>query len=179
MTNRKQFMVDRALQYRLGAETMVIVTLMLAVPFAFFATFLAENPGVPVLRSEGLLVGLFRYHWPSMGLFYVLYAGIVFVFVAHYSHRIAGPVHRLRRVLDDMAEGRMAQHVRLRKGDYFENLGVSVGRVAEGLTANLSELRTVASALSELATQRTDRELGAQVAKVQRILDRYTVAPKG
>lgn len=177
MKNRKQFIVDRALQYRLGGELMIIVLLMLTVPFVYYASFLVESQSVPGLRSAGVVGGLLRYHWPSLILFYLAYIGIVCVFVVYYSHRIAGPVHHFRHVLDDMAEGRLGQQVHRRKDDYFEHLGGSINHVAGSLAANLSELKTATTELSELASARGDRDVSDHVAKIRQILDRYTVVP--
>jgi len=175
MKNRKQYLIDRALQYRLGVELMIIVLLMLVVPFVFYASFLVGNQSVPGLRTQGVVGGLLRYHWLSLILFYLAYIGIVYVFVVYYSHRIAGPVHHFRRVLDDMAEGRLGQQVHWRKDDYFENLGGSINRTAGTLTASLSELKTTTTALSELASARGDRDVSGHVAKIRQILDRYTI----
>ncbi|TAM44910.1 MAG: methyl-accepting chemotaxis protein [Gammaproteobacteria bacterium] len=179
MKNRKQYLIDRALQYRLGVELMIIVLLMLVVPFVFYASFLVENQSVPGIRTHGVVGGLLRYHWLSLILFYLAYIGIVYVFVVYYSHRIAGPVHHFRRVLDDMAEGRLGQQVHRRKDDYFEHLGGSINRVAGTFAATLSELKTTTAALSEMANARGDGDLSGHVAKVQEILDRYTVASIG
>jgi len=177
MHNRKQYLIDRALQYRLGVELMVIVLLMLAVPFVFFASFLVGGKSVPGLGSEGLIAGLIRYHWPSLALFYLAYFGIVYVFVVYYSHRIAGPVHRIRRVLDETAAGCVGHQVHLRRGDYFDNLGASLNRATGILMSDLAELKTAATALSEKAVSGA-RDLGAPLEKIQSILDRYRVAPE-
>ncbi len=177
MKNRKQFIVDRALQYRLGGELMIIVLLMLTVPFVYYASFLVESQSVAGIRTHGVIGGLLRYHWPSLILFYLAYLGIICVFVIYYSHRIAGPVHHFRRVLDDMAEGRLGQQVHRRKDDYFEHLGGSINHVAGSLAASLSELKTATTELSELASARADRDVSEHVAKIRQVLDRYTVVP--
>ncbi len=175
MKNRKQYLIDRALQYRLGVELMIIVLLMLAVPLVFYASFLVESESVAGIRAEGLIAGLVRYHWPSLALFYAAYIGIAYVFVVYYSHRIAGPVHHFRCVLDNMAEGRLDQHAHHRKDDYFENLGGSLNRAAGVLASSLAELKATAAALSEMANARGDRDVRDHVTRIQQILDRYTV----
>jgi len=177
MKNRKQFIVDRALQYRLGGELMIIVLLMLTVPFVYYASFLVESQSVAGIRTHGVIGGLLRHHWLSLILFYLAYIGIVYVFVVYYSHRIAGPVHHFRRVLDNMAEGRLGQQVHRRKDDYFEDLGGSINRAAGTLTTSLSELKATTTALSNLASARGDRDVGDHVAKIRQILDRYTFTP--
>lgn len=44
------------------------------------------------------------------------------------SHRVAGPLYRLRHHMDDIASGKTRSHVRFRKNDFFEELAVSFNR---------------------------------------------------
>lgn len=59
----------------------------------------------------------------------------VFVFLVggvYLSHKIAGPVHRIRTYLRDLADGRTApQRIRLRKYDFFADLAESLNRFQE------------------------------------------------
>ena len=43
-----------------------------------------------------------------------------------YSHKIAGPLFRIRTCIDMLAEGKDPQHVRLRKNDEFKELAESL-----------------------------------------------------
>jgi len=47
------------------------------------------------------------------------------------THRFVGPVLRIRRSLEELAKGGMVEPVKLRKGDYWEELAEMVNQVAD------------------------------------------------
>ncbi len=65
-----------------------------------------------VLKTTLLVYGLF-------GLFAVAVVGALAVF---YSHKVAGPLYRLRCAARDMSKGRLGMEVSFRKGDAVHSL---------------------------------------------------------
>lgn len=63
------------------------------------------------------------FFWTSL-----LSASILTVGSLWFSHRVAGPVYRLREHLDAMAEGRTFEDVRFRKRDFFPELAQACNR---------------------------------------------------
>jgi len=101
--------------------------------------------------------------------------GLTFGFIFYYTHRIAGPVYRFRLFFDRLGEGKIGTRVKLRKGDCFENLAHSVSAASASLATSITELKSLAGALTQKAESLGDRELGEQVATINRALDRYSV----
>ncbi len=55
------------------------------------------------------------------------------VLMLFYTHRIAGPAYRLGRTLREVAAGRLPSEVRLRKGDYLEDLAAETNHLLAAL----------------------------------------------
>jgi len=183
MIKRSNFLIDRMFQQRVAMDLMVIVLL---VPVILWANFyivgmytLSENPEIAYLPRDWGVVGLLlKQQWWLILLFIAVSFGLSFGFILFYTHRIAGPVYRFRLLFDGLGAGKVGAQVKLRKGDCFENLAQSVSAASAALAASISELKTVAATLTQKADSLGDRELGEQVAAINRTLDRYSVVPQ-
>lgn len=177
MIKRKQILIDKTFQYRLATEMMVIVVIVpmfLWVMFYLAGQYALSNPELATERGDwGLISTLIRKQLLPTLLIAAATIGLVYGFIVYYTNRIAGPVYRFCRTLDDIAAGRIGRHIHLRKNDYFENLSASVGRVEDSLTGMLTELRATASALRARADKLNDPELQRQLAELDQLLARY------
>lgn len=54
-----------------------------------------------------------------------------FILAVYYLHRLAGPVYRIEKTLNDMAEGKEVSPVVLRKQDFFKSLAESLNKIIE------------------------------------------------
>ncbi len=52
----------------------------------------------------------------------------------HVSHKFAGPLCRLYRELDERIDGKTKAHIKLRKGDYLEELADKINALLDKLT---------------------------------------------
>ena len=180
MIQRKQVLVDRTFQSRLALELMVVV---LVVPMVLWAVIylagiyvLTQNPGVSNLPREwGVMGVLFQQQWWLIVLFLGVTMGLVYGLILLYTHRMAGPVFRFIRALDDLASGKISATVQLRRNDYFENLGVSMTRATESLAQTMTELKAIANDLTVHAGTLRDATLVHQVDSLTRVLDRYQI----
>jgi methyl-accepting chemotaxis protein len=183
LTKRTQYIVDRTFQQRVAMSLMLIVLFLPAALLAniYFVGMYAmtHNLGIPDLpRDWGLVGQLLKYDWWLILFFAAVCVVFSFGLVLYYTHRIAGPVYRFRRLFDELAEGKVGGQTQLRKGDCFENLAASVSRANATLVSSISELKSAAAALSRKADSLGDRELGEQVARINRVLERYQVVPE-
>jgi methyl-accepting chemotaxis protein len=175
--------VDRKFQQRVAFSLMLIV---LFLPIVLLANFylvglyaMAQNAAIPDLpRDWGLVGQLLQHQWWLILVFVAVSLGISFGLILFYTHRIAGPVYRFRRLFDELAEGKVGIQVQLRDGDCFENLAASVSRANATLASSITTLKSAAAVLSQKADSLGDRELGEQIAAINRVLDRYQVVPE-
>lgn len=171
-------MVDRAFQQRLALELtlivlmgMVVLLLGLAVAVAFAVSFNPRLAGAPL--TPGLVGQTMIDMWWLVLVLTAMCLGLSYSVIYYYSHRIAGPVYRLRRVLDDLAEGKIHTRVQLRHGDCFENLAASVLRSNATLASSINELKSAAAGLSKKGKSQADRK--KQLGSIQHVLDRFEV----
>jgi methyl-accepting chemotaxis protein len=64
---------------------------------------------------------------------YFIEVVILMVFSYIFSHRIAGPIHRLKIWLGDVAQGKEVQALSFRKEDFFSELPEVVNRAIESV----------------------------------------------
>jgi len=62
------------------------------------------------------------------------FAAFVFIISIFQSHKIAGPIYKLRKILNEIKNGALPQDIRFRNGDHFFDL-------ADDLNATLSSLK--------------------------------------
>jgi len=117
---RRTRLVDRKFQFGLAWRLLLVVSgFFLAGIVLVFAPSAIELVTETDLKSlepaaEEFLV-LHRRIWPA-ALF--SFAG-VFLYCLLFSHRVAGPVHRINAALRQMLRGEPPAEVRFRKRDYF------------------------------------------------------------
>lgn len=167
---RRQYIVDPAFQYRLIRRFSVLALLMIAMSIGFLVLvyvlhgdiqfqlaqpdpFAQAGQGEPLVVRKTLL-GLL---WPILAICLGIALAITFLFGVLISHRMAGPVFRIRRVLGEMRAGDLRGDIRLRKKDDFKNLAESINEVKRSWRESVSDLHRIRADLeSEDAEQRAE-----------------------
>jgi len=179
LIKRRQILIDRTFQHRLAIDLLVIVLVVPAVLWADFYILgqyaLSQNPDIGQASGWGMIGTLVKQQWFFMLLVFVLNFALVYAFIVYYTHRIAGPVYRFCRTLDDMADGKLAQLVKLREKDYFENVGTSINRLSERLCGAVAELKAEVATLSDRAHAKNAGNLQERIAAMEKILARFDV----
>ncbi|MGZ3721669.1 MAG: prepilin-type N-terminal cleavage/methylation domain-containing protein [Bdellovibrionales bacterium] len=125
---RRQYIVDKKFQW-----TIVGYTFAISVLTTICHQILSRLEGFEQLQ---MLNGLGNHWWGSrlfmIGLILFLYISI-FVIAILFSNRLAGPLYRLRRHMDDVATKKPVSPVHFRKDDYFDNLNVAYNKLIESL----------------------------------------------
>jgi len=65
------------------------------------------------------------------------------------AHRIAGPMHRLRRLLDEVANGDLTHEIRFRKKDEFQDVAAAADRVVDRFEETIRAIKLQVSNLQE------------------------------
>lgn len=174
---RRQHVVDRAFQARVATSMTVIAALVpLVLILGSYVVWTLAVVNNPALASEplgwALLSQIIFKQWWLVLLFLVMFVAFVFALIFYHTHTIAGPVYRFRWLLDELSEGRIHTHVRLRKGDYFENLASSLVRANSTLASTLARAREATDAAAA-ASSGSDRD--EQLRAIRKALDRYSV----
>lgn len=82
--------------------------------------------GVP-----GRIFNAFDLYWLPIVFVSGMNLLLLVVFGLFYSHSMAGPVHNMRKSLQEMAEGGPVRPIRIRKGDQFQELVDDINTLIE------------------------------------------------
>jgi len=130
---RKQYLVDRPYQIRFVTRVFLVV-LAVAVVSSFLATgLLWMNMYRPDLEQQTLLVSSLIAIATTLLIELLLSIPIVFILGIRQSHRIVGPMGRLKRMIEAIGTGDFSQRIILRQGDALEDLAKSLNAMTEQL----------------------------------------------
>lgn len=69
-----------------------------------------------------------------LGILQLIFLGVTFILTIFMSHRIAGPLFKLKRAIDDVAKGNLDQRIYFRKTDHFVELQDSFNDMVQNLS---------------------------------------------
>lgn len=87
------------------------------------------------------------------------------------SHKIAGPLFKLEKNIQEIAEGNLDLHVHLREGDQVQTLGTALGSMVDTLAGRIKAMKDVTgnlAALEEKLQQLKGKETvsGEEISKI-------------
>ena len=98
--------------------------------------------------------------WPVLSICLVGTIIFTFFFSLIVSHRMAGPVYRMRQLLEEMAQGDLSRPVsRLRKKDEFKHLFSDINNVKEHWRLQIGELQCICREFGEDGNQEKEVQL--------------------
>jgi methyl-accepting chemotaxis protein len=96
--------------------------------------------------------------WPGIGAVILLF-GAVSIFI---THKIAGPLYRLKKSISEITEGNLDVKIKLRKRDDLKDLAEHVNMLAEELRTFVNTVRLDYDLLSEYILE-LEREIDAKM----------------
>ncbi len=70
-----------------------------------------------------------------LGIIQLIFIGITFILTIFLSHRIAGPLFKLKRAIDEVKKGNYDQQIYFRKNDHFMELQDSFNEMIQSLSS--------------------------------------------
>lgn len=131
VTKRKRIYVDRHVQggIVLRLVALWVASIVLATVLWFVLQFFA-NP------TEGFEFYLenTRMHVVPLVMAFAVTMPIAILQLLKFTHRFAGPVVRLRRMMRELADGEQVPTLKFREGDYWLDLADEFNRIATTIT---------------------------------------------
>lgn len=87
--------------------------------------------------------------WPAFPLALTL----IVIHSVFFSHRIAGPLYRFRRVFKSISEGDLTVTTRIRKRDYLQQEAGGLGEMVGELRTKLTKIESDCEALKHLVSE--------------------------
>ena len=138
---RRRRIVDAPLQLRLvGSIVLGVCSLAAAILLAIYLSLwvvlrmydLERDPVVTMLfRNVGLLSTVVVLFCSLIGIWALFWVAIL------YTHKIAGPLVRIMRTVEQMSRGDFNVHLALRKGDGLQELALALNRLAAYLRSRM------------------------------------------
>ena len=130
---RKQYLVDRGYQLRFVTRLFTVV-LAVAVASAFLASaMLWEHMYTPEMEPHVSLITALIAVAVTLLIELLLAIPLVFYLGIRQSHRIVGPMNRIKRALEAIGQGDFSKRIILRQGDALEELAKAINQMAESL----------------------------------------------
>ena len=130
---RTQYLVDRAYQLRFVTRLFMIVLAVAVASSLIASTLLWQQLYQPELGSNATLVtGLIAVS-ATLLVELLLAIPLIFILGIRQSHRIVGPMKRLKAALEAIGRGDFSQRITLRQGDVLEDLAEAINKMAESL----------------------------------------------
>ncbi len=160
--HRRIVLIDTRFQLRM-AGAFILLQVLLTGLFAFgLYLFMASELQTGLASAHAAYRSLGQMLLPLVavlaGFSLVLSIVLVTGFVVILSHRIAGPLHRFRLVMEEVAQRRIPDHARIRPDDQLGPLSESTGQALGTLHTDLATLR---SALDRAQAAQTSGDAAA------------------
>ena len=147
---RKNYYIDKHFQTK---YMLLTILLLLTYTFAFIIiifspsmlTLYLDYPLAEKAAAARVLLLLHSTVWPGIGGVILLF-GAVSIFI---SHKIAGPLYRLKRSISQITEGNLDVKIKLRKWDDLKDLAEHVNTLAEELRTFVTTLKVDYDLLSD------------------------------
>jgi methyl-accepting chemotaxis protein len=160
---RKTYYIEKQFQTK---YMLLTIFLLLTYTFIFviiiFAPYMLklylDYPLAEKAEAAKVLLLLHSTVWPGIGGVILLF-GAVSIFI---SHKIAGPLYRLKKSISLITEGNLDVNVKLRKGDDLQDLAEHVNMLTEELRTFVTTLRGDDALLSDYILQ-LEREIKAKM----------------
>ena len=106
----------------------------------------------------------------------IFLVGIATIFMVLFtSHKIAGPLYRMEKDIDEVASGNLAKRVNLRTGDELKALAASFDVMVRSLREKVEAVKGAVSGLGDAAGRGDGQAAKERLEKLKSELDKFTV----
>lgn len=131
---RKQYLVDRVYQMRFVTRVFTAVLAVAVISSLLSTSLLWMNMYRPELGSQTLFVACLVAVAVTLLIELLLAIPVVFYLGIQQSHRIVGPMNRIKQTLEAIGKGEFSQRITLRQGDALEELAKAINQMADSLS---------------------------------------------
>jgi methyl-accepting chemotaxis protein len=191
---RRRLLIDKSQYKLLGVYLVHFIAVLVIVFSALVIVFTRqlENSSLTAFQRQEVAAKIMWFYgqiWPFMwGVFMLLFIHSVYV-----THKIAGPLYRIREVLKSVKRGKLTEKVALRRGDYLRTEAQVVNEAIQSIHDKIEGLRqntsSCTAALVELErsfehgssdqTQQRLNDLSSQIDGLRNSLGYFKVANQG
>jgi len=149
---RRNYFIEKGFQARFIVRFCILIILggLLTTAIVYFLA--AKSNTVAFINSRVVVRSTADFMLPLLlqtVLVVVIIIGLVTIVLALFaSHKIAGPMYRLKKVTESLAKGDFSSNFRIRKLDQFQELADAFNSMIAQLRKELSDLKKDSAAVS-------------------------------
>ncbi|MBU1061906.1 MAG: methyl-accepting chemotaxis protein [Candidatus Omnitrophica bacterium] len=148
---RRRYIIKKGFQLRyIGIIFAVALLSSMVTGYTVFTTgwsLLGEK--LANVYPQGRLLGVLQTTNLTLVKNLLLSSPLIFILGLLFSHKIAGPIFRIEKTLDDIAKGNLALRVRLRRGDELGDLADIINAMIEKLNNTVKLDKMVSSKIQK------------------------------
>jgi len=132
---RKRYFLEKGFQLRY-ANTILLITFLAAFIGAattFFTTWSILGEKLSYVYPQGLFMDTFKNVLVALFRNMLILSVFVYGFAIIVSHRIAGPIYRLKAFIHDLGEGNLEAPIHLRRTDELRDVAEELNKAREKL----------------------------------------------
>lgn len=99
-------------------------------------------------------------------------------FGVFFLHRVAGPVHRFKKVLERMGSGEIPNEVQLRRRDFFKETAEELNRVIQLLKEFDNMSQKIDNILNQLPKEKLPQDLSSKINEIRATLTQLRKVPE-
>ena len=130
---RKQYLVDRGYQLRFVTRVFVVVLIVAVVSSLISTGLLWTNMYRADLEQQATLIAALIAVATTLLVELLIAIPLVYFLGIRQSHRVVGPVNRIKRVFEAIGAGDFSQRITVRRGDALEDLAKAINEMADRL----------------------------------------------
>jgi methyl-accepting chemotaxis protein len=130
---RRQYLVDRTYQLRVARQLLTVLFLIVVGSSLVTSVLMGMSLNQPELGSNAPLIAAAIAVFVMLSIQVLVGSAIVWVVSIRQSHRVVGPMARIKRTLEAIGNGDFSQRLTLRKGDVLQDLAEDINQMAQRL----------------------------------------------
>lgn len=136
---RKKFLVKKALQFRyIGLIFGLLLLASIVTGYTVFTTcWTLFGEKLASVYPQGRLLYVLRNINLTLIRNLLLISPLIFILGVFFSHKIAGPVYRIEKSVQEIIKGNLTLKIKLRKGDELGDLADAVNLLTESFRASI------------------------------------------
>lgn len=165
---RRQFIVNKTFQHRviwrfaLTVIGSILLSQALILAYLKLKDVVSPNSNTLIYFSSSLnptlaFTRVIEVIWLPLLLSSVLVVVFVALSAMYFSHRIAGPLFNLKRMLSQVGEGRLNLHMHIRKNDEFHDIEETFNQMVANLNSRLQLIFQNHQALPAASRKKLDK----------------------
>jgi len=148
---RRQYLIKKGLQFRyIGIVFSLALLASVVTGYTVFATgwtLLGEK--LANVYPQGRLIYVIRTTNLALIRNLLFVSPFIFFLGLLFSHKIAGPVYRIEKSIEEITKGNLALKIKLRKGDEFWDLADIINTMTENLSVSIKSNKNAVSEIQK------------------------------